>query len=61
MRLITPKPRREVGIVDWGQCISTGTFGDDDDMMIMMMMMTNMMMRSIMLFGHFCAILYGHC
>ena len=58
MRLMTPKPRREVGIVDWGQCISTGTFGDDDNdddgMMIVMM-------RSIMLFGHFCAISYGHC
>ena len=28
MRLMTPKPSREVGIVDWGQCISTGTFGN---------------------------------
>ena len=26
MRLITPNPSNEVGIVDWGQCISTGTF-----------------------------------
>ena len=25
MRLMTPKPSREVGIVEWGQCISTGT------------------------------------